>query len=126
LEKVNELGFVWSVIATAFNGRSDNDIKNRWYSHLKYETVLEGEKYVMASNATNDRRRRHRVKTCPKINALRLLEAQHRACFVRGPTLRVAEQPRTVEKAVETEFEDIWDRTFFEGTPDDSGVFAFP
>jgi hypothetical protein len=116
LEKVNEVRFAWSAIASAFNGRSDNDIKNRWYSHLKYETVLEGNKYVMSSNATMDRRRRHCVKTSPKANALRLLDAQHRMRRLPVPMIPVPEQLPT-EKPLEAEFEDLWDRDFFDEDP---------
>jgi hypothetical protein len=47
VEKMNEDHFSWSLIAPFFNGRSDNDIKNRWYSHLKYETIQQDEKYVL-------------------------------------------------------------------------------
>ena len=34
IEKVNELGKKWSQISKFFSGRSDNSIKNRWYSKL--------------------------------------------------------------------------------------------
>jgi hypothetical protein len=37
---MNEHGHSWSVIRQRFNGRGENDIKNRWYSHLQYEAVL--------------------------------------------------------------------------------------
>lgn len=35
VDKVNEIGTKWSTIAKYINGRSDNHIKNRWYSGLK-------------------------------------------------------------------------------------------
>jgi hypothetical protein len=35
LEKVNELGSRWSLISKYFNGRSENNVKNRWYTHLR-------------------------------------------------------------------------------------------
>jgi hypothetical protein len=89
LEKVNEFNFAWSEIATHFHGRSDNDIKNRWYSHLKYETVREGDKYVFATAGAatpyGDRKRRKRIKPCPKQNALRLLERQPFASPDKSP-----------------------------------------
>lgn len=34
VQKVNEMGKKWSQISKFFNGRSDNSIKNRWYSKL--------------------------------------------------------------------------------------------
>lgn len=34
VQKVNELGKKWSQISKYFTGRSDNSIKNRWYSKL--------------------------------------------------------------------------------------------
>lgn len=35
VQKVNELGNKWANISKFFTGRSDNSIKNRWYSKLK-------------------------------------------------------------------------------------------
>jgi hypothetical protein len=35
LDKINELGHSWAQIGRAFNGRSESDVKNRWYSHIK-------------------------------------------------------------------------------------------
>lgn len=35
VEKVNALGNKWALISKYFTGRSDNSIKNRWYSKLK-------------------------------------------------------------------------------------------
>lgn len=35
VQKVNELGKKWANISKFFTGRSDNSIKNRWYSKLK-------------------------------------------------------------------------------------------
>ena len=34
IKKVNELGNKWVKISKFFIGRSDNSIKNRWYTHL--------------------------------------------------------------------------------------------
>lgn len=34
-EKYVELGPQWTVIAKFFDGRSENNVKNRWYTHLK-------------------------------------------------------------------------------------------
>jgi hypothetical protein len=35
VEKVTEMGSHWSVIAKSFDGRSENNVKNRWYTHLR-------------------------------------------------------------------------------------------
>lgn len=45
VEKVNEVGHSWSTIGKFFNGRSESDVKNRWYSHLKLKTTLSDGKY---------------------------------------------------------------------------------
>ncbi|OHT05508.1 hypothetical protein TRFO_26784 [Tritrichomonas foetus] len=48
IEKVNEFGTRWSVIAKYIEGRSDNTIKNRWYSGLKKSCYVDSQgKYVM-------------------------------------------------------------------------------
>jgi hypothetical protein len=39
LEKINEVGHLWSLICRSFAGRSENDVKNRWHTHLKRWTV---------------------------------------------------------------------------------------
>ena len=37
--KVEEIGLHWSLICAAFPGRSQSNVKNRWYSHLSKEPV---------------------------------------------------------------------------------------
>ena len=50
IEKVNELGTRWSAIAKFIEGRSDNTIKNRWYSGLKKNCYIDSNgKYVLKS-----------------------------------------------------------------------------
>ncbi|KAK8885480.1 hypothetical protein M9Y10_040929 [Tritrichomonas musculus] len=36
-EKHREYGSQWTVIAKFFDGRSENNVKNRWYTHLKHK-----------------------------------------------------------------------------------------
>jgi hypothetical protein len=104
LRQVNQIGFRWSVIAHCFNGRSDNDIKNRWYSHLKYETVRDGEKFIMAPGGESlypERKKRIRIVLPPKQNAFRFLEEQRQ---VRAPaTQKPTEDPPPFE------VEDSWE-----------------
>jgi hypothetical protein len=37
IQAVQDIGRYWSVISLRFENRSDNDVKNRWHSHLKYK-----------------------------------------------------------------------------------------
>jgi hypothetical protein len=34
IQKVQEFGTKWSKMTKILRGRTDNDIKNRWYTHL--------------------------------------------------------------------------------------------
>jgi hypothetical protein len=81
LEKINELGSAWAVIRLCFNGRSENDIKNRWYSHLRFSTYLDrrsGRYYFLdpSQSAFSVRRKRFRVKVHPNLNARKILDNQ--------------------------------------------------
>ena len=81
LEKVNELGRCWSMIGKFFNGRSENDVKNRWYSHLRYRSIQDDNgkfKFVkdQSESLYPDRKKRNRVKISPQQNAMRVLEQQ--------------------------------------------------
>jgi hypothetical protein len=83
VEKVNEHGFAWATIARSFTGRSDNAIKNRWYSHLKYDTVQENGAYALIRGATK-RKRRDRVADCPQKRALHRLYGDPSPLVDRG------------------------------------------
>jgi hypothetical protein len=76
LFKINELGRCWSVISNFFPQRSENDIKNRWHSHLKHVTEVFGTQFVLKKDACGQtlKKKRNRTKICPKENALRRLE----------------------------------------------------
>jgi hypothetical protein len=78
LEKVNELGSAWAVIRIHFNGRSENDIKNRWYSHLRFSTFRDmrsGRHYFLdaSQSAFSVRKKRFRVRPHPSANARRII-----------------------------------------------------
>ena len=81
LDKVNKYGKCWSKIACFFNGRAENDLKNRWYSHLVYEIVKNPNgSYSFPIDASQlpypDRKKRNRKKISPAQNALKTLEMQ--------------------------------------------------
>jgi hypothetical protein len=65
-----------------FAGRSESDIKNRWYSHLKYCTLTNGKTIVLAHQSQTqwaDRKKRNRSERNPK-QAASLLLAQEMQC----------------------------------------------
>jgi hypothetical protein len=79
IEKVNEIGRLWSSMSLYFNGRSESDIKNRWYSHLQSqcaENPFTGrwERATCGSHACSpERRKRNRPKPAPSQAAQLLL-----------------------------------------------------
>lgn len=79
LEKINEMGRSWSNIGHFFDGRSENDIKNRWYSHIKYRirADVDGKFHFVTDPSQSlypERKKRNRTKICPQKNAMRVLE----------------------------------------------------
>jgi hypothetical protein len=110
VQQVNVLGFMWSVIAHYFNGRSDNDVKNRWHSHLKYETVIDGGRYVLpADGVVRGRKKRNRAPAFPKANALRMLHQEQRRVMLGG---MLEDKMKPVEDAhYNTQvITDVWDK----------------
>lgn len=101
LEKVNELGRCWSSIGKFFNGRSENDIKNRWYSHLKYRTVEDNGKFKFVNDPSESlfpyRKTRKRVKVSPQQNAFIVLEQQRRKQIVRNIQIQVPQQHSQIQ-----------------------------
>jgi hypothetical protein len=86
VDKINELGHCWATIGQFFNGRSENDVKNRWYSHLKFRSTFDqvSQQWTLAPGETcpmfPDRKKRRRAQALPQQNAIRILEEQKRAC----------------------------------------------
>lgn len=78
VEKLNENGHSWSVLCRFFNGRSENDVKNRWYSHLRYQTIMVDDKYKMVDSSESvllpERKKRSRQRAKPQEDALHFLE----------------------------------------------------
>lgn len=72
IANLGQYGHAWSLISRAFNGRSESDIKNRWYSHLRHETVVGAGGRLIRGRA--ERKRRQRSAVDAKANALKLLE----------------------------------------------------
>jgi hypothetical protein len=127
VDRVNAMKFSWSAIARSFNGRSDNDIKNRWYSHLKYETVNDGDRYAFAGSGPAtpfpERKKRKRVKTDPKQKAMRLLE-QQRLCTHRITIpMTTRQRPPEGERAAAGDVEDIWGGMIIDEGTDDGCEF---
>jgi hypothetical protein len=75
IAKMNELGSAWSSISQFFRGRSDNDVKNRWYSHLRYVTARQGNVISFTDDGT-ERKKRKRTRLCPQQSAWLLLKAE--------------------------------------------------
>jgi hypothetical protein len=88
IQKVNEMGHFWSSMSSCFNGRSESDIKNRWYSHLQAECA-ENPFTRRWERAARDaqgwpakRRKRNRQRTAPSQAAQKLVgdRAPSRQC----------------------------------------------
>lgn len=114
LEKVNELGRSWSNICVTFDGRSENDVKNRWYSHIKYEVFLDqfGIYHFLPDQAQRMlpmRKKRNRVKVSPQLNALKVLE-QKKAKQDESSESNVNFYQDKIIDEEPTEIIDFWDR----------------
>jgi hypothetical protein len=54
VEKINEMGPRWGLIAPSFDERSVTDLRNRWHNHLKSETVHDGTRFVYPAKDARD------------------------------------------------------------------------
>lgn len=84
IDKINKMGKRWTDIAIHFNGRSGNDIKNRWYWHLKDKTFIndKNEVELLKGPFLNKRKRKRSVpsahdKTMNEIQKSSLSENQY-------------------------------------------------
>jgi hypothetical protein len=82
LSQISVIGNQWAFIARLFNGRSVNDVKNRWYSHLR-DVVRENSNGILQVQRNFDgsiipvKKKRHRKLTSPSRVALAHLSSIH-------------------------------------------------
>jgi hypothetical protein len=60
------MGRVWSNIKHSFEGRSADEVSDRWYGHLQFETVYDGTKFIYTGGRRRPRLRRKQRKSRPK------------------------------------------------------------
>jgi hypothetical protein len=53
VDRINEMGWTWEAISASFDGRSEDEIKNRWNSHLQFKTVHNGTKLTFTATVSN-------------------------------------------------------------------------
>jgi hypothetical protein len=99
LAKINEIGRSWSVMGRFFPGRSENDIKNRWYSHLRYATVQDGNHQLVLVKDQGEtmfpqRKKRNRTRVCPQQNAMRMLERSPQCWSIPSAMRKELPQPQ--------------------------------
>jgi hypothetical protein len=125
IEKINELGHCWASISHHFNGRSESDVKNRWYSHLRYRSATDPDSGRLSlvvgqrlGPASLERKKRARSKTSPQESALRMLERQ-RAPRVRLPLVEPILPTLAKPQKNDREILDFWDQSLFDTTNED-------
>jgi hypothetical protein len=92
LEKVNEMGRLWKAITPFFVGRTDNHLKNRWYTHLRASS----EQYRRPgddSKAANPDR-------CELLPSAEKLAIQKEEKAVEGPIMAAAEKGTEAESSI--------------------------
>jgi hypothetical protein len=108
VDKINEMGPRWGLIAPSFDERSTTDLRNRWHNHLKFETVHDGTKFIHSENEQDKNNKR---KSSPKEAVAAVLE-EERTPKASEP-LGCAPEPLT---SPEKRTRNLWDRM----TTDDS------
>jgi hypothetical protein len=80
IAEINRIGRCWSTLAASFGGRSENDIKNRWYSHLRYQCTGNPGRLRLSPDGQSpdfpNRKKRMRVTPNPKEQARALIELE--------------------------------------------------
>jgi hypothetical protein len=79
IRQVENFGHQWTIIAQAFARRSGNDVKNRWYSHLKYSVFVRPDGKLELARASDGSRisgrpTRKRKQKMPGKNAFAAIE----------------------------------------------------
>jgi hypothetical protein len=106
--KINELGCSWSLISRFFPRRSDNDVKNRWYSHLRHATAKQGGVFVFTEDGTK-RKKRKRVKVCPQQSAWLLLDAERQSGAASREEVKDVRDECSRELVVEDLLAEFWE-----------------
>jgi hypothetical protein len=106
---VNCRGHAWCAISRMFQGRSENDIKNRWYSHLQPAATFNGCQRDLPTKLlwqmrTDPKKRKRRVADA-RQTALALLEATSRedAVLQAGPCPSESAQSSEIAVTVASE-----------------------
>ncbi|KAL4570629.1 hypothetical protein LXL04_026288 [Taraxacum kok-saghyz] len=73
----------WSFIATELAGRTDNEVKNHWNSHLKRKALDGGENDV--DDSKNKKRRRNKKKADQKSRKVKIMEKPEEIITVPVP-----------------------------------------
>jgi hypothetical protein len=79
VEKINDIGWSWEVIRYWFNGRSEDDIKSRWYESLQFEAVYDGKRFILARTDSS------RTTRCPKEASLSIVDEEKRPDVADAP-----------------------------------------
>jgi hypothetical protein len=121
VEKIAELGHTWAAIGRFFGGRTESDVKNRWYSHLKHRFVfdeLHGRyRLVEEQSGVPPKKKRNRVSISPKVRAERAMREKNKT--------QIAQPDEVCEIWEDFEFVSSHDRDLWSDFTD-GGMALFP
>lgn len=100
IEKFRQHGPQWTLIAKFFNGRSENNVKNRWYTHLKQKYSQQNDQIVHSSIYTPQPESRYILQPVsfsvqpqhpqlPPISSIDLSVSPIRPTFIQPPFLSI-------------------------------------